>query len=99
MARGLPAEALPHIEQLPDHIKRMGETRISGKPVIKLAATLKIMAKDQVYILSDEEFKRDYSAHKHYPTYLKKRLSQLGVSKPRIVKDAGRVYIWSNDDK
>lgn len=98
MAKGIPEEALNHIVQIPQHIKEMGESRSGSTPAIKLAATLKIMAKDQAYVYSESEFNKEFSDHKAYPTYLKKKLIQLGIKKPRIIKDDGKIYVFRNEE-
>ena len=99
MAKGIAHEALQHIIERPKHIEEMGEVRSKGQKLVLMAQTLKVMSRTQTLVYDVSEFEREYSAHKTYPAYLKKRLIQLGVKKPRFVRNDGKIYIWSNDER
>lgn len=96
--KGLSPEAMQHIIQRPKYIEQLAETRGGGK-LLKLAETLKLMDRTQSLCFEEAEFGREYISNKAYIGYMKKKLVDLGVKKPRIVKDNGKIYIWSNDER
>lgn len=98
MKNELPKQAIAHIIERPAHIELLNGSTRKNK-LIWVAQTLQVMERSKTLCYDNEEFNREFSSHKAYPTYMKKRLQQLGIKKPRIVKDSGKVYIWSNDEK
>lgn len=97
MKNELSKEAIAHIVERPAQLETMVKMRGKAGKVVWLAETLKIMEKTKAMCYDEAEFARDFSGHKHYGSYLKKRLMDLGVKKPRFLRDAGKVWIWCND--
>lgn len=95
--KGISQEAMQHIIERPRHLDALVNVRSRNAKIVKMAETLKIMDKTQTIVYSQEEFEREFSKNKHYSSYLKKRLAELGIKKPRFIKDEGKVYIWKND--
>lgn len=98
MKNELPKQAFAHIIERPSHIDLLNGNSRKNK-LIWVAQTLKLMDRTKTLCYDEDEFAHEFSGHKAYPTYMKKRLQQLGVKKPRIVKDSGKVYIYSNDER
>jgi len=94
MVNGLSQEALQHIVERPKHLDLGG--KCNGK-YAKVAATLKIMERTKALCYDTEEFKREFG--KHGKASMQIALKKLGIKKPRVAEDSGKIYVWSNDEK
>lgn len=98
MKNELSKEAIAHIVERPKHLDLITGTHRGGK-IVWLAETLKLIDRTKTLCYDEDEFGREFSKNKAYINYMKSRLKQLGIKKPRVVKDGGKIWIWSNDEK
>lgn len=95
MKNELTKDAVAHIVERPRHLDLVTNSK-QGK-LVWLAETLKLVEKTKALCYDEDEFGREFSTNKTYISYMKSRLKDLGIVKPRIVKEGGKVWIWKND--
>ena len=93
MRNEIPKEALQHIVERPKHL----DFARGGGKYGKIAETLKIMERTKALCYDVEEFKREFG--KFGKPSMIASLKKLGVKKPRVAEDSGKIYVWANDEK
>lgn len=93
--KGLPEVATQHVVERPKHLDLMGRSDSGGK-YVKIAMTLKMIERTKALCYDQAEFDREFG--KNGMQYLKLVCKKMGLKKTRVVKDEGKIWIWSNDE-
>lgn len=94
----LSKEALQHVVTIPSYLRGKGTARgAKALKFLKIAESLRIMAREQGLAYDKEEFKREFGDIQSARTSIRMHLQNLDTSLAlRMVEDEGKILIFAN---
>lgn len=92
----LPEEAIAHIVERPSFLNATNMRGERGKAIAKIAETLKMIEASKCLVYDIREWEKEFGEKKYSVNNFRTKLKELGITKLRIARDNGKIYIWSH---
>jgi len=98
MDNKIPEDMLERVAVLPEHVRLHSGRQGKGAIYAKIATTLNHIKTGESLVYSDEEFNKVFGGKPWNLNNLRISLKGLGIKKPGIHKDNGKVWIFNRTE-